>query len=51
MRLLISSFCRQRLIFKYVHKIVYNRSYLTVMAENLKIALTKGETFCMLLAL
>lgn len=46
MCLLTSSFYRERLIFQYI---VYNRSYLTVMVENLKIALTKGQTFCMLL--
>lgn len=45
----INSFCKERLIFQFIPKIVSNRSYLTVLVENLKTALTKGKTiFCFL---
>lgn len=47
----INSFCRERLIFQSIPKIVSNRSYLTVLVENLKIALTKGNTIFMLFVL
>lgn len=41
----------ERFIFQSISKIVSSRSYLTVLVENLKIALTKGKTIFVLLAL